>query len=216
MMRKAVVPVALVACAWLAACSDGTGPDVSPLSPNGLYPDFDGEGGQIAILRHSTAAPPLETYEESVEACHGRPAELEIRYVASADDDEPSKLLRLSIPAFGLWKHPDGSSVRPGDCILITATLDAHYLLAEFHPAGLRFRPAFPAALTVSYAEADADLDGDGDMDEDDARLEESELAVWRLPHDDERWQRVPSVHLLSDRRFISQLKAFSHYAVAH
>lgn len=219
MMRRRTLPVALAACAWLAACSETTGPEVPGNPVQSVEQSVNDGGSQPHVLRQSAAAPQLQTYEMSVEACYGEPARLNIRYLANSDDDDqdgPNDFLSLFIPRSGLWKHPDGSAVGPGDCILITVSLDAEYLLAEFHPAGIEFNPESPAMLRMSYAQADRDLDGDDDVDDDDEELARSELDVWRLPHDDEQWQALRSLHFVSAKRFLTPLRSFSHYAVAH
>ncbi len=218
-MRKAVLPATLAACAWLAACSEGMGPELPRDAAQRVAWSVNDGGWPPAILRQSPAAPPLESYEASVEACYGQKAKLRIRYIVNddnGDENGPSTFLGLSIPSAGLWKHPDGSVVGPGDCLQITVSVDADYLLAEFSPAGLEFNPDFPATLTVSYARAHGDLDGDDDVDEQDEELQNTELDVWRLPHDNDQWQALEASHLVSAKRFVTLLYSFSHYAVAH
>ncbi len=222
-MRREFLPVAFAVCAWLAACSDGTGPDVSRVSAERV--ELGAIGEDIHILHQSANAPWLETYEKSMEACYGQPSQLRVRYMveddADGEDDDDDNggsgmFLRLEVPSRGLWKQADGASFGPGDCVLITVSIDPEYLLAEFHPGGLQFDPANPATLTLSYSKADPDLDGDGKVDESDEVIEREKLGVFRLPHDDGHWEQVTALHIIGGKRLKAPLYSFSHYAVAH
>ncbi|NIQ28614.1 MAG: hypothetical protein GTN88_19840, partial [Gammaproteobacteria bacterium] len=104
MILRRALPVALAACAWLAACSEITGPEVPRNPAHRVEQSVNDGGSQPHILRQSAAAPQLQTYEKSVEACYGQPARLDIHYLANGDD-EPNDFLSLFIPRSGLWKH---------------------------------------------------------------------------------------------------------------
>ncbi len=212
-MRRAVLPVALAACAWLAACSDGTGPDGSRVPAERV--ELGATGESPTILQQSADAPELETYSKSVRACYGEPVELRISY-ESGGGGEPGQFLGLRVPSLGLWKNPKGTFFQPGDCVSIKVSVDSEYLLAEFHPAGLQFNPAAPATLALSYAEADPDFDQDGYVGPNDYRIERQELDVWRLPHEDDGWEKLDALQYVGDKKFEAQLLSFSHYAVAH
>ncbi len=213
-MRRAVLPVAFAACAWLAACSDGTGPNFSRVPAERVELGATGEDPEI--LHQSANSPPLETYEKSTRACYGEPVELRIGYVSGAGG-EPGQFFELRIPSFGLWKNPKGTVFLPGDCVTIRVSIDPDDLLAEFHPTGLEFNPAAPATLSLSYAGANPDFNGDGVVDENDHQIETSELDVWRLPHHaDEGWERLYAFRYVGEQRLEARLASFSHYAVAH
>lgn len=225
MMRRPLLAVAVAACAVLAACSESTGPEFSGVAVGRTELTVAGEDPHI--LQQSATAPPLETYEKSVRVCYDESSVLEIHYVGDHegddhddddDDDEHHRtsFLRLWVPSEGLWKHPDGTSFKKDDCVLITVSIDPEWLVAEFQPQGLQFDPDKPARLTFSYKAANPDFDGDGYVGPSDEYIEWEKLDVFRLPHDGGAWEQTFSLHHVGNKQFKARLYSFSHYAVAH
>ncbi len=224
-MLRRILPAALTACTMLVACTDSTGPEASRIGVERVAPQFGVEESGIHILYRSASAPPLETYEATVWACRDKSQSLVILYQQGdqaedkegRDEDEEGRdeddaeveatrvFLQLDIPKGALLRRPDGRRFGKSDCVQITVTVDPMYLVAEVEPHGLQFSSKNPARLNIWYGEADPDL-----------LVQESDLAIWRLPHDGDSWDEQPVWHFQSEKRLQTQLRQFSHYAVAH
>lgn len=217
-MRKLTFTVAIGASVWLLACADSTGPVVPHAPAARVGPGFDVSQSDIDILYQAASSPRLWTYKKVTEVCQDQSASIWFRY----DDgkmsrrDEVSDFLHLYIPSGALYRKPNGSKFKNGECTQITVVVDPVYLLAEFRPAGLQFDRATPAQLTIWYGGADLDLDGDGDVDAADDAIRRSELDIWRLPHDDDAWEQLDATHDPVQMRLDTKVYRFSHYAVAH
>ena len=245
-MLRRILPAALTACTMLVACTDSTGPEASRIGVERVAPQFGVEESGIHILYRSASAPPLETYEAAVWACRDKSRSLVILYQQGdgaedkegrdedeegrdedeegrdedeegRDEDEEGRdeddaeveatrvFLQLDIPKGALLRRPDGRRFGKSDCVQITVTVDPMYLVAEVEPHGLQFSSKNPARLNIWYGEADPDL-----------LVQESDLAIWRLPHDGDSWDEQPVWHFQGEKRLQTQLRQFSHYAVAH
>lgn len=211
-MRSSLI--ALAAGVVWSACAESVG----PTAPDGVGPPETAARSELHILRQGPAAPPLKTYQASVWACTDRSQTLSVYYAGGDDDDDDDarrEFLRLTVPAGSLHRWPDGRRFRDGECVLITARVDASLLLVEFDPAGLVFSRSNPARLGLSYARANADVDDDGDVDATDAQIVSDQLWIWRLPHGNQRWEKLSALHATDVRRFDADLFGFSHYAIA-
>ena len=222
-MFRRILPAALTACTMLVACTDSTGPEASRIGVERVAPQFGVEESGIQILYHSASAPPLETYEATFRACRHKSQSLVILYqqgdrvprrrgdeegrdeLDDAEAEATRAFLQLDIPKGALLRRPDGRRFGKRDCVQIVVTVDPMYLVAEVEPHGLQFSSKNPARLNIWYGEADPDL-----------LVHESDLAIWRLPHDGESWSEQPVSHFQGEKRLQTQLRQFSHYAIAH
>ncbi len=222
-MLRRILPAALIACTMLVACTDSTGPEASRIGVERVAPQFGVEGSGILILYHSASAPALETYEATFRACRHESQSLVILYQqgdraprrprkeegrVELDDTETEgtrAFLQLDIPKGALLRRPDGRLFGKKDCVQIAVTVDPTYLVAKFEPHGLQFSSRNPARLNIWYGEADPDL-----------LVQESDLAIWRMPHGGESWSEQPVGRFQGEKRLQTQLRQFSHYAVAH
>ncbi len=222
-MLRRILPAALIACTMLVACTDSTGPEASRIGVERVAPQFGVEESGIHILYRSASAPPLETYEATFRACRHKSQSLVILYqqedrasrrlgdeegrveLDDAEAEGTRAFLQLDIPKGALLRRPDGRRFGKRDCIQIAVTVDPVYLVAEVEPHGLQFSSKNPARLNIWYGEADPDL-----------LVPESKLAIWRLPHDGGSWSEQPVRHFQGEKRLQTQLRQFSHYAVAH
>jgi hypothetical protein len=189
----------LAASIAVGACgSDTTGPQPGDtVGPNALH-----------IARQAAAAPVLQAYSASFWAVRGQSRTLEIDYVDAED------FFRLDIPGDALLRRPDGSTILPGDSVLITVTIDSARVLFQFEPSGLVFDPNHPAKLRIDYGRADDDLDEDGDVDAGDDAIENTWLGVWRQGNTGANWVRLGTIHSSSLEEFEADLIGFSNYAM--
>jgi len=188
----------LAAVAALGACSDTSGPK----------PGDTVGPAQLHIVRQDAAAPALQAYTASFWAVRGTSRTLEIDYVGGED------FFRLDVPGDALLRRPDGSTIQPGDSVLITVQIDATLLLARFEPAGLAFDPAHPVELRIDYTNGDDDLDEDGVVDPDDDAIEQTQLGLWRQAASGASWVRLGAVRDASLEDFRADLVQFSNYAL--
>ena len=198
-MKRTRMSMMLVAAALVAACDDSTGPKPGDtVGPT-----------QLHIVRQDAAAPALQAYAASFWAVRGTSRTLEIDYLGGED------FFRLDVPGDALLRRPDGSTIQPGDSVLITVEIDPSLMLFRFEPGGLVFDAAHPVRLRVDYSHADDDFDDDGDVDPDDDAIETTWLSVWRQPGAGANWTRLASVRDASLEDFEAELVQFSNYALA-
>lgn len=211
----------IAATIWLAACSEGIGPPPAPelrhlrWSPTIEPPSFAVVGGQPVVRGPNTAAglsasPILDTYQTSFWAHRGRDEAVEIRYRAPDGTWQP--FARLSIPASGLYRRPDGQLFGDGDSVLIAVTLDPKLITVEFQPTGLVFSSSAPAQFNLWYTGADPDLDANGTLNGVDEQIRRTKLTVWVQESASEPWARVSAQHSLDDKLFTAGLRHFSKY----
>ena len=84
----------------------------------------------------------------------------------------------------------------------------------EFQPAGLRFSPANPARLKLSFREADDDLNGDGQIDGNDATVVPL-LSIWQRESSTSPWTRLPSVVSPATHEVEASVEGFTGYIIA-
>jgi hypothetical protein len=162
--------------------------------------------------RASTAR--LETYRRSFWAVKGRTATLTIRYLPIKGQTAGDPYLTFQIPASGLRTGTGGTSLRTGDSVLVTLSLDSLTFAVEFQPGGVTFNPSAPATLQLWFTHANPDLNGDGVVDDAD-QLVWPQLGIWCRAADARPWQRLTSQLNLTQQWVLTALYHFSGYAVA-
>lgn len=168
--------LSLLLCSALvvSACEDTTSPE--PIA----------EGSEPTFARMQQGMQ-LETTEASFWAVRGQTRTLELRRA------DGTQALEFVVGANSLAARPDGSSLTPGDSVLITVRhLPQGGYMFDFQPSGLRFSSLEPALLRISY---DADLDGDGLVGLLDLLLEGT-LSVWTQAAPGLPWLPIPSLQL--------------------
>jgi len=192
----------LLAAGMLAGCAENAGP--------GGRPDI-----QLNIVRQDTLAPPLLALRDSFYAKVNEGREMRLFYQGAAPGDSGAEFLRFEVPGDGLYRKPDGSAFQPGDSILVTVTVvDAARFLFDFAPAGLRFDPAHPAHMRVSYSNGDQDFNGDGVEDSTDSEIEH-EIDLWYRATPGALWYSTGAVKFELSDEIDANILTFSQYAVA-
>jgi hypothetical protein len=194
--------VALVAGAWGCA-SRITGPDQR--ATNDLH-----------FLRTKAGAPSLATLSDSFYAKRGEDRAITIYYHALPGAKDSVKLLDFRVRAGSLATSPDGRTYLPGDSVLIRVTItDSARMMVQFEPSGLKFSPASPATLELSFFEADDDLDQDGFVNARDAELK-TQLAVWVQETRGGLWTKLSGALFLDLKELETDIPGFSGYAAAY
>lgn len=197
--RTRATALALLAAAALAAGCE------SP--PTGVPED------RLVFIRAAPGSPALAASEVSFWAVKGEDADVEIRYQPLPGQSSGERCLRFRLDDDSLLRHPDGRAIRQGDSVRITIrVVDYEQFHFEFSPAGLRFDPAEPAELRVSYQFADPDFNGDGVVD---GRDEDFEFGFWRQERAGRRWERIGSARLHDLEEVRADLDGFTRYALA-
>jgi len=197
-MRKFIRPLATLAIAALAACgSDSTSPTQIQKPTSDLH-----------FIRLSSGAPPLETTIVSFYAVKGQDREVRVQLRDGSD------FLRFRVFSNSLDTRPDGSTIAPGDSILITITIpDPTTFAADFQPAGLKF--ASPARLQFEFADCDKDLNGDGVVTATDSALI-LQLSTWRQETASAPWVKINSTVETNINEVQADISGFSGYALAY
>jgi hypothetical protein len=209
MTRKLLLPLTIALT--LGACQDGIAPFGGA---DATRPQFDlltDSSGEVHFLRQSPSAPPLETYRVSFWAGPLRTTAVTVRYRPAAGQSVGDPFLRFEIPKHGVVAGGGGAPLGPQDSVLVTLTIDSVAFRVDFQPGGVAFSPAYPARLTLWYANANPDLNGDGQVGTLDAQLEQ-QLAVW---YHGAKWSRVSSRTDPAFRNVAANLYHFSEYAVS-
>lgn len=183
--------------------------------------DLLGTGGEAGVpeqrlrfVRAADDAPPLDAEVLSFWARPDASRGVTIRYVG-VEKYKHDLCMEFTVPAGALLRHPDGRRVQPGDSVRITVrVVDPDRFVFHFEPAGLRFDPANPARLRVSYWWADPDFNGDGVVDARDEQAERS-IALWRQEEIPEPWFRTGTTRHPEAREVESAVASFTRYAVA-
>lgn len=203
--RRLTLLLALLAAPVLAGCED--------LLPEEAGGDRLAED-QLFFARADPDAPPLDIVEGSFWARPGQTRSVAFKYVGI----RPGKYqlcMEFVVPAGALLRHPDGRAVQPGDSVLVTVrAVDPEAFRFEFAPAGLRFNPANPARLRVSFWWADEDYNGDGRRDKTDESIEEN-LQLWRQESVGQPWERMLTVRDDELHELSTSIPGFTRYAVA-
>jgi hypothetical protein len=221
----------------ITSCADSTGPPHEALPPDiqdglGTISSLGVEAAALQPVRHNmrlitpegeplvqraspsaSGMPPLETYEIAFWAVSGETATANIDYLTESNEAAP--FLAITVPANGLDRRPDGTSIAAGDSVLITISIDATQMLVRFSPSGLVFNPSAPAQLELVYSGAQGDLDGDGDVDADDSVIEQTELGLWFQQDVGDLWYSITSLHEPANEWFKTNLYHFSGYVVS-
>jgi hypothetical protein len=198
---------ALLAAALVACSSDS----FTPSADDG--PTEKSESLLSVITVSPTALP--ETTIVSFYAVKGQNSEQRL-YTVKPDGSRGDEYLRFTLDDRTLLARPDGTPFANGDSVLISiSVLDQSRMMFQFEPSGLKFSPANPAELRISYAGAEGDLDNDGDHDSADDSLE-ARLAIWRQETPGTPFQRLSSLISTSDHDVRANLTGFSRYAVSY
>jgi hypothetical protein len=198
-MRKAML-IGLMAAGAAAGCSDTAGP-----------------GGAITptIVALPAGAPPFYQDTASFYALKGEDREGSL-YLQDGSGGPGERFARLRVRAASLLSLPDGTPVNTGDSVLITLrVVDPSKLLVELDPAGLKFDPAAPATLELSYSATGGDLDDDGRVTQADTVLA-GKLGIWRQETAGAPFVLLLSTRLLDLEEVTAQLTGFSRYALAY
>src|SRR2546428_107976 len=83
-------------------------------------------------------------------------------YQLAAGEWVGQPFLELSIPKNGLLAGAGGESLKGGDSVLVTLTIDSVNFSVDFQPSGVVFSTGNPATLVLWYENANPDLNGDG------------------------------------------------------
>lgn len=190
--------------AALAACGEGTAPDVvgpDQRSPLAFNP-----------VRLRQGAPSLASTQVQFWARYDRDREVTLYFRPQPGDSDSTEFLEFKVPARSLLRDASGRIFANQDSVLITISVpDPTRFQVVFAPAGLRFSPNRPAELEFSLEERDDDLDGDGD-DEDDDFLE---LDLWRQETPTSLWERIGSLVIEELEDIKADILGFTGYAVA-
>lgn len=198
---------ALLATALVACSSDS----FTPSADDG--PTEKSESLLSVIAVSPTALP--EATIVSFYAVKGQSSEQRL-YTVKPDGSRDDEYLRFTLDGKSLLARPDGTPFINGDSVLITiSVVDQSRMMFQFEPSGLKFSPANPAELRISYAAAGGDLDNDGDHDSADDSLE-TRLAIWRQETPGTPFQRLSSLISTSDHDVRANLTGFSRYAVSY
>lgn len=204
-IRTPTLLLALLGAAALGGCGD--------LLPDGGGADRLAEG-DLVFARADPDAPPLDALEVSFWAKPGATRGATINYVG-IPEGKYRLCMEFVVPAGALLRHPDGRAVQPGDSVRISViAVDPDAFRFEFRPRGLRFDPANPARLRVSYWWADRDYNGDGRRDKTDEAIEAS-LAFWRQEAPGAVWDRMATERLPELHEVRAGIPGFTRYAVA-
>jgi hypothetical protein len=198
----------LLALLAFTGCRDAAAP-AGDRSPPG--PQFRTAFTGVNVLQQAPTAPPLEAYRVSFWAFVGESAAVTVKYQPAAGDSVGQPFLRFAIPRNGLLAGMGGGSLKVGDSVSITVTIDSVAFAVDFEPSGLVFATQFPANLSISYANADPDLNGDGVVNGRDKQLEK-ELAIW---YRGTTWSKQSSKADTTQLSVSGPLYHFSQYAVA-
>lgn len=203
-MRYRIRPLTLLLTAAALASCDG-----SPTSGDRLPEDA------LTFVRFGETAPDLERSELSFWAVRGRERHGEIRYAPAPGEERGEVFLDFEVEESSLLRYPGGQPFAPGDSVLITLrAVDASRFIFEFQPGGLRFDPAHPAKLRVSYRHADRDYDEDGDEDAEDEDFERR-FGFWRQEQVGLPWFQVGTLKVEDLEEVEAGIEGFTRYAVA-
>ena len=198
---------ALLATTLVACSSDNFTPSAD-----------DGPTEKSESLLSVISVPPTNLPEATIVsfyAVKGKNSEQRL-YTVKPDGSRDDEYLRFTLDDKSLLAHPDGTPFTNGDSVLITiSVLDQSRMMFQFEPSGLKFNPANPAELRISYAATGGDLDNDGDHDSADDSLE-ARLAIWRQETPGTPFQRLSSLISTSDHDVRANLTGFSRYAVSY
>lgn len=230
-MARARTTLLLGVTAWLAACTETTGPPASS-------PPLTRADGQLHQLRWNRPSAPRQFValgdnlvlrspqrgaaastafgdrDVSFWAYANQDQEIQVNYQAADGSWQPYVWFR--VPQNGLRRRPDGQAFAEGDSVLITLAVDAISLRVTLEPTGLAFNSEAPAQLTVWYTGADPDFDANGVVDATDSYVEQDLLGVWVREFATDPWTRVTATQSIPNQWFSANLSHFSDYSVSY
>jgi hypothetical protein len=239
-MRITRLVVTLGVGALLAACADTYAPDPEPVSPEAHLFGWDNrDDGLLGSTLGKLFVHQLEweavsgtrefTYrvpeldddwttlsgggDVSLWAVKGDDRTLEVRYRDAAGQWKP--YFTFSVDERSLARRPDGGWIAWGDSVEITVSISDETLYLGMEPTGLQFSNWYPAKLRWYYTGADPDFNGNGWVDPLDFLIEKTLLGVRVQEALGDPWVLLDAVQSLLYRRFDTNLKHFSGYAIA-
>lgn len=206
-IRAVAIPALLGMALATSSCTDSSGP------PDGnVKPPAD-----LTILSLAEGTPALATDSVSFYASFDEQREGTIDF---ADGEE---YLKFRVDPGSLFKLPNGTTLGPGDSVLITIkVVDPTKLYFDFQPAGLKFNPLIPAELNLEYVHASGsdtteagDYNDDGVVDAEDDSIEGS-LAIWHQTSPGAAFTRLTSILTVESDEIEAKIPGFSRYALAY
>ena len=173
-----------------------------------------GSSKEVHVLRQSTSAPKLETYQVSFWAFKNKASTVTVNYQARTGQRVGDPYLRFDIPKNGLKAKAGGWPLAKRDSVRMTLTIDPASFVVDFEPSGVLFSRQSPANLIIWYENANPDLNGDGVVNATDRKLEQ-QLALWHHAKRAKRWFKLSSKHDSAQPAISTPLYHFSVYAVS-
>jgi hypothetical protein len=202
--RRCAVLLCFVSLAAAASCdSDG------PTAPESRTT------AELNFLHVAAGTPPLAARQASFYAVKGRATGISVYFRAANGSTDSLKLLDLNVGPNALDRRPDGTTIAPGDSVLISLTVtDPYHLVVDFQPAGLTFAAADRPVLRLSWAGCGNDLNYDGRVDANDDAVA-SQLGIWRQESASLPWFKQDAVTSKGTREVTTEIPGFTGYALA-
>lgn len=192
-----------VAAVPLLSCSSSTAPESRTAD-------------QLRLLHATADAPALVTTQQSFYAVKGQASNIEFWYHARPGETDSLRFMEFRVGAASLDRRPDGSTVAPGDSVLITITVtDPAHMMVEFQPSGLKFSPSDPPKLRMFWSACGEDLNYDGSIDAYDTAIAQ-QISIWRQEDPSQPWFKLTSVVAPELKEVDSQLSGFTGYAISY
>ena len=170
----------------------------------------------LKLLHTTYDYPALVTPTATFWAVKGRSSGVDLWYHARPGATDSVKFIELRVGANSLERRPDGSTIAPGDSVQITVTAnDAHHMMVQFQPSGLRFAAADQPTLRMFWVACGDDLNYDGKVDASDDAIV-SQLNIWRQETPGARWQRMASAVVKPNKEVNAILSGFTGYAISY
>ena len=207
MLRHRLSTCVLVAVALSAlSCSDSTSPT----------PGDTRDANDLRLLSAPYGTPPLARTQVSFYAVQGKAGGADIWYHAKPGATDSLKFLAFRVGSGSLATRPDGSTIVPGDSVLITITVtDQTHFIVDFQPSGLRFSASDQPTLTLSFAACGEDLNYDGVVNSYDQTIMAS-LSFWRQESPFQPWSKVMSTVQQNVKQVNASLGGFTGYALEY
>jgi hypothetical protein len=201
-LRTALLGFTLATCLGVVSCSDPiTSPD-------------ERDPSEVKLLHVTYDYPPLAETTVSFWAVKGRATGADLWYHARPGATDSTRLVEFRMGANALDRRPDGTTIAPGDSVLITLTAnDPAHMMVQFQPSGLRFSATDKPSLKIYWTACGDDLNYDGRVDSSDDAIV-SQLSIWRQETPGAKWQRISSVTIKPNREIDALLSGFTGYAI--
>jgi hypothetical protein len=196
---------------FVIACSgDGSG------GPGPTPQDSTAAQDSLHFLRPAATAPALGTRVVSFYAVRGSTREVRLMYRARPGAPDSSEFARFRVEDRSLVTRPDGSTIAPGDSVLITLEItDTLQYITDFQPAGLKFAAGRPARLWLKFGEADPDLNHDNVVNAVDTALLLA-LKIWKQEQPGQPWSLLPSSVDTVSKEVEADITGFTRYALSY